>query len=190
LIKTVPEPSEAVARAYYEKHPELFVEPEQVKLSVILLKVDPSAGQAAWNGALAEAKVLHKKLAAGADFAALARLHSGDSSAPRGGEMDYTHRGMLPAALHSVVDKLQPHQLAEPVQLLEGVALLRLEGRRAARTRSFVQVRDRAADLWQRAEGEARWAKLIADLRQATVIRIDESQYAPQRGASEKPRAG
>jgi parvulin-like peptidyl-prolyl isomerase len=190
LIKNVPEPSEAVARAYYEKHPELFVEPEQVKLSVILLKVDPSAGQAAWNSALAEAKVLHKKLAAGADFAALARLHSGDSSAPRGGEMDYTHRGMLPAALHSVVDKLQPHQLAEPVQLLEGVALLRLEGRRAARPRSFVQVRDRAADLWQRAEGEARWAKLIADLRQATVIRIDESQYAPQRGASEKPRAG
>ena len=190
LIKNVPEPSEAVARAYYEKHPELFVEPEQVKLSVILLKVDPSAGQAAWNSALAEAKVLHKKLAAGADFAALARLHSGDSSAPRGGEMDYTHRGMLPAALHSVVDKLQPHQLAEPVQLLEGVALLRLEGRRAAMPRSFVQVRDRAADLWQRAEGEARWAKLIADLRQATVIRIDESQYAPQRGASEKPRAG
>ncbi len=190
LIKNVPEPSEAVARAYYDKHPELFVEPEQVKLSVILLKVDPSAGQAAWNSALAEAKVLHKKLEAGADFAALARLHSGDSSAPRGGEMDYTHRGMLPAALHSVVDKLQPHQLAEPVQLLEGVALLRLEGRRAARTRSFVQVRDRAADLWQRAEGETRWAKLIADLRQATVIRIDESQYAPQRGASEKPRAG
>ena len=30
-------------------HKDLFVEPEQVKLSVILLKVDPSSTQAVWN---------------------------------------------------------------------------------------------------------------------------------------------
>ena len=190
LVKTVPEPSEAASRAYYDKHLELFVEPEQVKLSVIVLKVDPSSTQAVWNSAHAEAKALHKRLLGGADFSELARLHSGDRSAPRGGDMDYTHRGMLPEAMHSVVDALKPLQLAEPVQLLEGVAILRLEGRKPAQQRSFAQVRDRAADLWQRAEGDARWKKLIANLRQATVIRIDESQYAPLRAASEKPRAG
>ena len=190
LVKTVPEPSEAASRAYYNKHLELFVEPEQVKLSVIVLKVDPSSTQSVWNSAHAEAKALHKRLLGGADFSELARLHSGDRSAPRGGDMDYTHRGMLPEAMHSVVDALKPLQLAEPVQLLEGVAILRLEGRKPAQQRSFAQVRDRAADLWQRAEGDARWKKLIANLRQATVIRIDESQYAPLRAASEKPRAG
>ena len=190
LVKTVPEPSEAASRAYYNKHLELFVEPEQVKLSVILLKVDPSSTQSVWNSAHAEAKALHKRLLGGADFSELARLHSGDRSAPRGGDMEYTHRGMLPEAMHSVVDALKPLQLAEPVQLLEGVAILRLEGRKPAQQRSFAQVRDRAADLWQRAEGDARWKKLIANLRQATVIRIDESQYAPLRAASEKPRAG
>ena len=190
LVKTVPEPSEAASRAYYDKHLELFVEPEQVKLSVIVLKVDPSSTQAVWNSAHAEAKALHKRLLGGADFSELARLHSGDRSAPRGGDMEYTHRGMLPEAMHSVVDALKPLQLAEPVQLLEGVAILRLEGRKPAQQRSFAQVRDRAADLWQRAEGDARWKKLIANLRQATVIRIDESQYAPLRAASEKPRAG
>ena len=190
LVKSVPEPSDVVARAYYEKHPDLFVEPEQIKLSVILLKVDPSSPQAVWNGAHAEARTLHKKLVGGADFAELARLHSGDKSAARGGEMDYTHRGMLPEAVHGVVDKLKPHQLAEPVQLLEGVVLLRLEDRKIARSRSFDEVRSRAADLWQRAEGETRWNKLITELRQGTVIRIDESHYGPLRGATDKPRAG
>ena len=190
IVKTVPVPSEAATRAYFDKHPDLFVEPEQVKLSVILLKVDPSSPQAVWNSAHSEAKVLHKKLQGGADFAALARLHSGDRSASQGGEMDYSHRGMLPEALHGVVDKLKPRQISEPVQLLEGVAILRLEDRRAAKPRSFEQVRDRAADLWQRDEGQARWAKLIAELRQGTVIRIDESHYAPLRASSEKPRAG
>ena len=190
LVRQVPEPAEAVARAYFEQHPELFVEPEQVKLSVIVLRVDPSSAQAVWNVARAEAQALHKKLVGGADFAAMARLHSGDRSAERGGEMDYSHRGMLPEAVHGVVDKLAVGALSEPVQLLEGYTILRLDGRRPAQQRSFEQVQARAGDLWQRAEGETRWKKLIASLRLATPVRIDDSHYAPLRGPSEKPRAG
>lgn len=190
IVRTVPEPTEAVARAYYDQHRQLFVEPEQVKLSVIVLRVDPSSPQALWTSAKAEIAQIHMKLVGGADFAELARLHSGDRSAPRGGEMDYTHRGMLPEAVHGVVDKLAVGQLAEPVQLLEGYAILRLDGRRPAQQRAFEQVRERAAALWQRAEADARWKKLIAELRQATPIRVDESHYAPLRGPSEKPRAG
>lgn len=190
LVRHVGAPEEAVARAYYDQHRKLFVEPEQVKLSVILLKVDPSSLQAVWNSALAEGRALHRKLQGGADFGDLARLHSGDRSAANGGAMDYTHRGMLPAALHAVIDQLQPGQIAEPVQLLEGVAILRLDDRRAERPRSFEQVRERAADLWQRDEGEARWKRLIAELRSRTPIRVDESQYVPLRGTSDRPRAG
>lgn len=190
LVKSVPEPSEAVARAYYEKHKELFVEPEQVKLSVILLKVDPSSPQAVWNSAKDEAQGIHRKLKAGADFAELARLHSGDKSAAQGGQMDYTHRGMLPEAVHGVVDALKPKELSEPVQLLEGVAILRLDDRRAAQQRRFEQVKARAADLWQREEAQSRWDKLIADLRRATPVRIDESHYAPLPATPEKARAG
>ena len=93
VVKTVPEPAEAVVRAYYEQHRDLFVEPEQVRLSVILLKVDPSSPQAQWNGAHEEARKLHQRLRGGANFAELARLHSGDRSADKGSQMDYTHRG-------------------------------------------------------------------------------------------------
>jgi len=190
LVKTVPEPTEAVARAYYEQHKSNFVEPEQVKLGVILLRVDPSSPQALWNSAKTEIQDIHKKLQAGANFTELARLHSSDRSASLGGEMDYTHRGMLPEAVHAVVDKLAVGAVGEPVQLLEGWAILRLDGRRPAQQRSFEQVRERAGDLWQRAEGELRWKEIIAELRRATPVHIDESHYAPLRGPGEKPRAG
>jgi len=190
LVRQGPPASEAEARAYYDEHPELFVEPEQVKLALILFKVEPSAAQAVWNGALDEARRAHARLLAGADFAELARLHSSDRSAAAGGEMEYTHRGMLPEAVQDTVDKLAVGQLAEPVQLLEGVALLRLDGRRAAEPRRFEQARDRAGELAQRAAAEERWKRLIADLRRGTTIRIDESQYAPPRGTAEKARAG
>ncbi len=190
LVRQVPEPGEAVARRYYEQHKELFVEPEQVKLAVILLKVDPSSSQSVWNGALAEARTIHARLMAGADFAELARLHSGDRSAENGGEMDYTHRGMLPEAVHGIVDALKPRQVSEPVQLLEGVAILRLDGRRAPQQRGFEQVKERAADLWQREQADNRWKKLIADLRKASTVRIDETQYVPLRATTDKARAG
>jgi parvulin-like peptidyl-prolyl isomerase len=189
-IKQVPEPDEATVRAYYDKNMALFVEPEQVKLRVIVLRVDPSSPQTLWNSARDEIQQIHRKLLAGASFDELARLHSGDRSASLGGEMDYTHRGMLPEAVHGVVDKLSVGVTAEPVQLLEGWAILRLDGRRPAQQRSFEQVRERAGDLWQRAEGQARWAQLIARLRQGTRIHIDETHYAPLRGPSERPRAG
>lgn len=189
LVRSGPPASDAAAREYYDSHRDLFVEPEQVKLSVIVLKVDPSAAQSVWNGAAEEARTLHRKLKAGADFASLAKLHSGDRSAARGGEMEYTHRGMLPEAVQAPVDALAVGALSEPVQLLEGMAILRLDGRRPAQQRRFEDVRERAAELWARDESEARWKKLIADLRRATAIRIDENQYAPLRGAGDKARA-
>jgi parvulin-like peptidyl-prolyl isomerase len=190
LVARVPEPADPVARAYYERHKDLFIEPEQVRLSVILLRVDPSSPQAVWNSAKEEGERLHKRLRAGADFAELARLHSGDRSAAQGGQMDYTHRGMLPEALHAVVDALKPREISAAVQMLEGVAILRLDDRRAASQRSFEQVRERAADLWQRDEAQARRDKLIAELRRATPIRIDESLYAPLPAPADKARAG
>lgn len=189
-VKAVREPTAREARAYYEQHKELFVEPEQVKVSVILLKVDPGSPQAAWNAAHDEARRIRERLGAGADFGELAKLHSGDLSAGRGGDMGYVHRGMLPEAVHAVVDKLAPGDVSAPVQVLEGVALLRLDDRKPARQRGFDEVRERAGDLWQRAEADAAWKALIAELRKRTAIRVDESQFLQTPGAAGRGRAG
>ena len=188
-VRDVPEPSEAVVRTYYEQHKDLFVEPEQVKLSLILLRVDPSSPVAAWRSVDDEGRKLHAKLVAGASFAELARLHSGDKSAAQGGQMETMHRGLLPEAVHKVIDPLSVGAMSEPVRLLEGVAILRVDERKTAQQRGFAEVRARAADLWQRAEGDARWKALLADLRRATTVRIDESHYAPIHAASDKPGA-
>ena len=185
-----PRPRTMSARAFYDKNKALFVEPEQVKLSLILLKVDPSSPQAVWNSAKEEGQRIHKRLKAGADFAELAKLHSGDASATQGGQMEYTHSGMLPETLAATVEKLKSREISEPVQLLQGIAILRLDDRKSAQQRPFDAVRERAGELWQREEGESRWKKLIADLRRATPIRIDESQYVPLPATAEKSRAG
>lgn len=189
-VRDVPAPSDAALRSYYDTHADLFVEPEQVKLAVILLKVDPSSPQTQWQSADEEGARLHAKLVAGADFGELARMHSGDRSAARDGQMEYMHRGMLPAAVQKIVENLRVGQLSAPTRLLEGVVILRLDGRKDARQRPFDEVRERAADLWRRDEADARWKRMLADLRARTPVRVDESHYAPLPAASQKPRAG
>ncbi|MFM2119454.1 MAG: hypothetical protein RL722_922 [Pseudomonadota bacterium] len=176
-VRQVAPPDAAQLGAWYEAHRDLFVEPEQLKLSVILLRVEPSSPQSVWEAAHEEARAIHRRLVKGADFAELARLHSGDRSAASGGALEYTHRGMLPEAVHTLVDALQPGSLGEPVQLLEGVAILRLDGRRPALQRRQDEVAARLAELYQRDTAEAQWQAYTAALRRQARIQIDESHY-------------
>jgi parvulin-like peptidyl-prolyl isomerase len=80
-------------------------------------------------------------------------------------------------------------KMSAPTRLLEGVAIVRLDGRKTAQQRRFDEARARAADLWQRDEADARWKRLLAELRARTPVRIDESHYAPLRDTGDKPGA-
>ncbi len=178
-VRDVPAPGDEATRDFYRQNPDLFTEPERSRLSVILLRVDPSAPAASWQGARDEAAGLFTRLQAGADFAELARLHSGDASAAQGGDMGYVHQGMLTKPAQEAVDELEVGQLSEPIRVLEGVALFRLDERTAKQLRAFDTVRERAAALWRRQQGNAEWTDLIAQLRKTTPIRIEEKYLSP-----------
>jgi parvulin-like peptidyl-prolyl isomerase len=178
-VRAQPEPSEADARAYYASKAALFTEPEQVRLSLILLKVDPAAAPAVWSAAGAEAERLLGKLRQGEDFAKLARAHSSDPSASQGGDLGYVHRGMLPEAIErQFVDGLQPGQLSAPARLLEGIAIVRLDARKPPRLREYDEVARNARELLQRSRADEAWAKLKADLRAGAAVWLDESRMA------------
>lgn len=183
-VRGASEPTEQQVRAYYDSRHDLFTEPEQVRLSMILLKVDPSAPRITWDKAREEAQTLIKRLKGGMAFAQLAQLQSADPSAQKGGDMGYVHRGMLPSAAQEAVDALQPGALTDAVTLLEGVAVFRLEDRKAAQLRRFEDVRQRAADLWRREQGDKNWKTFIAALRKSAVIKIDSTRY-PALGAAQ-----
>jgi parvulin-like peptidyl-prolyl isomerase len=170
-------PSDQDLARYYDSHRSLFTEPEQARLSVIVLKVDPSAPAATWTAAEEEARAIRKRVAAGADFAEAARMHSSDASAANGGDLGYLHQGMMPEALYEKLGSMKPGDLSEPLRLLEGVAIFRLTERREARLRPLDEVKERAAQLWRRDEGERRWAEFLAKLRASATIRIDTERY-------------
>jgi len=178
-VRKLPKPAEGQVAAYYEQHKEKFTEPEQVKLSMILLKVEPSSPSATWLAAMDEGAAIAKRLRSGADFAALARLHSGDASAEKGGDMGYLHRGMLPDAAHVAVDNLKPGEVSDAVRLLEGAAVFRLDDRKLPKLNPLSAVRERAQDLLLRDMADQAWAAFLAELRRQTPPKVDESRYLP-----------
>jgi peptidyl-prolyl cis-trans isomerase C len=178
-VKAVPAPAPQELQKYYDDHKDKFTSPEQVHIRLILLKVDPSAPKAQWDGAKEEGAAITKRLRNGADFAELANLHSGDDSARRGGDMGYIHRGMLPEAAEKVIDALKAGDTSDPVVLLEGVAVIRLEERKEPVLNSLESVRQRATELYQRERGEQAWTALLEQLRRDTPVQLDTSRFLP-----------
>ncbi|MDH3451846.1 MAG: peptidylprolyl isomerase, partial [Gammaproteobacteria bacterium] len=178
-VRAVPPPSEEELRAFYAANRDKFLEPEQDHLSLILLKVPPYAQREVWQAALARAAGLVAELRSGADFATLARANSDDESASRGGDMGYLHTGMLSPAAQGVVEALEPGAISNPVRLLDGIAIFRLEDRKLAHQQAFENVRARAGQLWERQHSDETWRTFKRQLVAKGPVRIlDQSLLA------------
>ena len=172
-VRSVQEPEPDELREYYDENPDLFTEPARNRISIILLGVPPSASAAIWEAAREEARRILGRLADGAAFEDLARMHSSDSTASAGGDMGYLHEGMLSANSEQAIAELSIGDVSDLVQVLEGIAIFKLTEQQPARLRSFDDVRDRAGELWMRDKGDQEWRTLAARLRSGSRVSVD-----------------
>jgi peptidyl-prolyl cis-trans isomerase SurA len=71
-------------------------------------------------------------LTGGADFAALARVHSDDNSAARGGELDWIYPGDTVPDFERAMQELKPGEISQPVRTPFGYHLIQVLERRSA----------------------------------------------------------
>lgn len=170
-------PGESELRGYYDQNKALFTTPARIKVSLILLRVDPSSGSEVWKQASEEAASIVARISSGADFGELARIHSSDKSAQNGGDMGFVHTGMLGENAQSVLDIMEPGEVSAPVVLLEGVSIFRLDKREQPILNSFDVVRERVVKLYKREVAEKAWNKLLASLRGAAAIEVNDAPW-------------
>lgn len=173
--RTIAEPTEEAVREFHKARIELFTEPEKLRLHTILLRVDPSAPKAAWDAAREEATRIVARLRAGeTKFEDLALLHSNDVSAEKGGDMGYLHKGMIPEPVQTKIDAVPLGSVTDPIDVLEGVTVFRLDERIPPKVMSFEEVSARARDLLKREQGIQAWDKFAAELRRKAVVTLAE----------------
>jgi len=177
IIKNIPQPEADQIASYYEKYTEKFTEPKRVWGSIIILKVPPSADEKTWTGRIDAAEQLKHRIEKGEEFATLAKQYSGHPSAVNGGDLGYLHQGMLDTGVQETVEALDISQISDPIRVLEGIVLFRLNGVQPEKLKPFDEVEQRAAGLLYRELQDKAWDNYVGALKASANIYVNEKLY-------------
>jgi peptidyl-prolyl cis-trans isomerase C len=142
--------SDEDAKAFYDGHPDLFKEPEKVRASHILLKVEANAEPAKKEETRKKMEGIKKRLENGEDFAALAKELSQDPSAEKGGDLGFFERGKMVKAFEDAAFSLKPGEVSGIVESPFGYHLIKVFDRQAERTVPYSESKERIKKyLWR-----------------------------------------
>jgi peptidyl-prolyl cis-trans isomerase C len=130
------------SKDFYDKNPDQFKRPEQVRASHILFSLQETADVAAKAAVKRKAEGVLKQVKAGGDFAALAKEHSQDpGSAVNGGDLGFFPRGQMVPPFDQAAFTLAPGSTSELVETQFGYHIIRVAAKREAGTVSLEEVR-------------------------------------------------
>jgi peptidyl-prolyl cis-trans isomerase D len=121
--------TEAEIKAHYDRNRDALERPGVAYLSYVAISRLPNAADTA--AALERARRIRREIAAGADFAEVARRESSDSvSAAKGGDLGEVSQGTFVNEFERAALALRPGQVSQPVLSPFGYHIIRLESRR------------------------------------------------------------
>ena len=182
--------------AHYEENRAEFTTPEVVKARHILKKFPDNATdeQKAETKAAAEELLttINAELAAGADFAELARTHSEGPSGAQGGALrggnpklppgDYFARGdMVKPFEETAFDVLEPGEVSGLVETQFGFHIIKLEEKRAPEVQPFDQVQYDIRQKLVQVSGVDEAKKVASDLLYEIEIQDYDAALALER---------
>lgn len=176
-------------KTYYDSHPTEF---DKVKLSGIFVGFAAPGTPASSNNSVTrtedqardKATDLEKKLAAGGDFAALARTDSDNkATSQQGGTLgEYTiGNPQLPAEIKTAIEKLKANQFSEPIRLSNMYLIVKVDAR------SKVSFDEARAGIVQKLQGEKSQAALNQALQKYKIQVQDPDFFATNAPATNVP---
>jgi peptidyl-prolyl cis-trans isomerase SurA len=170
-VKDVSTPSEPQIDAYYKTNHQEFATPEQIKLRIIVLNSDPS-DLSSGQSTMQMANEIRDKVKGGADFGALAKTYSMDSTAENGGDWGWVDQKTLNQQLTATAFALQPGQVSDPVQIGDSYYLLFCEAKKPSTFIPLDQVRDTIRKKLQGLARQKATQKWIDGLREKAYIKV------------------
>lgn len=157
-------------KSYYDSHPETFKRPPQVRVRHILVKTDPSAGDAPQAEALKKIEMIQKRLQKGEDFAALAKEVSECPSGPEGGDLGYFSRGQMVGPFEDAAFSLKPGETSGIVKTQFGYHLIRCEDVKAETTVPYNDVKGDLQEFLKQQQAREKITAYIAEMKKGAKI--------------------
>ena len=159
---------------YYKLNSKNYRTNERARFRHILLTLSEKAPPDQVNAVSAKARDLYNKIAAGEDFAALAREYSEGAGRAEGGDIGWVNKGSLIAGLEEIAfEKLRPGQVSEPFRTSMGIHIVKLDAREAGTVLPLTTVAPKIKQELLNKALEERFSKwLKADLRRKHRVDI------------------
>ena len=162
--------TEEETKAYYTGNPQFFKQPEQVKASHILIKVEPTADDAAKAAARKKIEEIQKKLKAGGDFAELAKEYSEGPTGPRGGDLGYFGRGQMVKPFEDAAFSMQVNEVSNLVETRFGYHLIKVYDQKPEKTLAYAEVQNKISERLKREKTQKGAQEYVENLKKDAKI--------------------
>jgi peptidyl-prolyl cis-trans isomerase C len=162
--------SDEETKAFYDKNPQLFQQPEQVKASHILIKVQSDAPDEQKAEARKKIESVQQKVKKGEDFATLAKTYSEGPSGPRGGDLGYFGRGQMVKPFEEAAFSLKPNETSDIVETRFGYHLIKVDDKKPAAKMAYAEVKDRLSAHLKKQKTDSETSAYIETLRKDAKI--------------------
>ncbi len=163
--------TEKDAKAYYDKNPDMFKSPEQVKARHILIQVPKGATDEEKKKLKEKAEEVLKKVKAGEDFTKLAAEFSDDpGTKSKGGELGFFSKGSMVPAFEQAAFSLKPGEVSDLVETEFGFHVIKVDEKKAAVAEPFETIKDKVTQQVLREKQEAKVTEFVEQaLKKAKV---------------------
>jgi len=158
--------------AYYNAHKDQFQQPEQIRLSEILVPLPPDANADAVAQAQAKANDIKAKITAGGKFDELAKQYSGGPTAAQGGELGLFKRGALAQVLEDQTFALPEGGSTAPIRTRQGFVILRVSEHHAAGVAPMKEVEPQIQEALYMTQMQPALRAYLTKLREEAYIDI------------------
>ncbi len=164
--------TEAEEKRYYEEHLKDFDQPEQIRLSEILVPLPETASPAEIEQGQTKANGIKTQVMQGADFAALAKKVSGGPSAAQGGELGLFKRGALAPVLEEQTFNLKPGESTQPIRTRQGFVILKVEDHIAVGPAPMKSVEPQIQEAMYVAQMQPAMRAYLSKLREQSYVDV------------------
>jgi peptidyl-prolyl cis-trans isomerase C len=162
--------SDKESKAYYDSRPDIFKQPEQVRASHILIKVDPGADESQRVEARKKMEKIQEKVQKGEDFVALAKEFSDDPSSAKGGDLGYFRRGQMVKSFEEKAFALRPGEVSDIVETQFGYHLIKVMDKKPETTIAYEEIKDKLNQHLKREKVQKELSLYVEKLKEKAKV--------------------
>jgi peptidyl-prolyl cis-trans isomerase C len=164
--------SDKETKSFYDSHQDSFKQPEQMRASHILIKVEPQADEAKKAEARKKIDMIQGKLKKGEDFGALAKEYSEGPSSDRGGDLGSFSRGQMVKPFEDAAFALKPGEVSGIVETKFGYHLIKVEDKTPETIVAYAEAKERIGQYLKNVEAQKEIGLYVENLRKNAKVEV------------------